>query len=76
MSMYVGVNVHRKRSQIAIVDEAGDVKVNHNVANGLEPILSVIGDLAVDTPLAFEAGHLYAPPALRPRQDSNLRPAA
>jgi transposase len=57
VSMYVGVDVHRKRSQIAVVDEAGEVKVNRNVANGTEPILKVIGDLAVGTPVAFEAAY-------------------
>ena len=55
MSVYVGVDVHRKRSQIAAADEVGDVKVNRNVANGVESILKVIGDLPTGTPVAFEA---------------------
>jgi hypothetical protein len=33
MSVYVGMDVHRKRSQIAIVDEAGDQQRNRNVPN-------------------------------------------
>ena len=53
----VGVDVHRKRSQIAVVDEAGEVQVNRNVANGIEPILKVIGDLEAGTPVAFEAAY-------------------
>jgi transposase len=57
VSVYVGVDVHRKRSQIAVVDEAGEVQVNRNVANGIEPILGVIGDLGVGTPVAFEAAY-------------------
>jgi transposase len=57
VSMYVGVDVHRKRSQIAVVDEAGEVKVNRNVANGVEPILKVIGDLPAGTGVAFEAAY-------------------
>jgi transposase len=55
VSVYVGVDVHRKRSQIAVVDEADEVQANRNVANGIEPILKVIGDLDVGTPVAFEA---------------------
>jgi hypothetical protein len=55
MSVYVGIDVHRKRSQLAVVDEAGEVLVNRNVPNGVEPILEVIGDLPVHTPVAFEA---------------------
>ena len=55
MSVYVGIDVHRKRSQIAVVDEAGAVRVNRNVPNGVEPVLQVIGDLPVGTPVAFEA---------------------
>jgi hypothetical protein len=45
MSVYVGMDVHRKRSQIAIVDQAGAVQRNRNLPNdpaelqGLEPEL-------------------------------------
>jgi hypothetical protein len=28
MSVYVGIDVHRKRSQVAVVDQAGQVLVN------------------------------------------------
>src|SRR6266536_3055588 len=55
MSVYVGVDVHRKRLQVAVVDEGGAVRVNRNVPNGVEPVLSVIGELPVGTPVAFEA---------------------
>src|SRR5262245_43138537 len=55
MSVYVGIDVHRKRSQVAVVDQAGRVRVNRNVPNGVETILGVIGDLPIDTPVAFEA---------------------
>jgi hypothetical protein len=55
MSVYVGIDVHRKRSQVAVVDQAGQVLANRNVPNGAEPILSVIGDLPIGTPVAFEA---------------------
>jgi transposase len=55
MSGYVGIDLHRKRSQLAVVDQAGKVLANRNVPNGVEPILDVIGDLPIRTPVAFEA---------------------
>src|SRR2546425_3848945 len=55
MSVYVGIDVHRKRSQVAVVDQAGEVQVNRNVVNGVAPILKVIGELPIGTPVAFEA---------------------
>ena len=55
MSVYVGIDVHRKRSQVAVIDQAGEVLANRNVPNGVEPILKVIGGLPPGTPAAFEA---------------------
>jgi len=55
MSVYVGIDVHRKRSQVAVVTEDGTVELNKNVVNGTEPLLRLIGDLAAGTPVAFEA---------------------
>ena len=55
MSVYVGIDVHRKRSQLAVIDAKGEVLANRNVPNGAEPILKVIGGLPTGTPAAFEA---------------------
>src|SRR5499427_9489439 len=55
MSVYVGIDVHRKRSQVAVIDQGGEVLANRNVPNGARPILSVIGGLPPGTPAAFEA---------------------
>jgi hypothetical protein len=55
MSVYVGIDVHRKRSQIAVVGDDGSVRVNRNVPNGIQPVLKVIGDLPIGAPVAFEA---------------------
>jgi hypothetical protein len=55
MSVYVGIDVHRKRSQVAVVAEDGTVELNKNVVNGSEPMLRLIGDLPAGTPVAFEA---------------------
>src|SRR5690242_17736804 len=55
MSVYVGIDVHRKRSQVAVVSEDGTVELNKNVVNGSEPMLRLVGDLPSGTPVAFEA---------------------
>jgi hypothetical protein len=65
MSVYVGVGVHRKRSQVAVVSGDGKVRLNRNPVNGAEPILKLIDDLPTGTAVAFEAafgwGWLTAP---------------
>jgi transposase len=57
MSVYVGIDVHRKRSQVAVVTEDGQVQLNKNVVNGSEPFLRLIGNLPSGTPVAFEAAY-------------------
>jgi transposase len=57
MSMYVGIDVHRKRSQIAIVDDAGDQQRNRNVPNDPAELVPTLGDLPAGTPIAFEAAY-------------------
>ncbi len=55
MSVYVGIDVHRKRSQVAVITGDGKVQLNRNVVNGSEPMLRLIGGLPAGTPVAFEA---------------------
>ena len=55
MSGYAGIDVHRKRSQVAVIAEDGKVRLNRNVVNGSEPMLRLIGGLPAGTPVAFEA---------------------
>jgi transposase len=55
MSVYAGIDVHRKRSQVAVVAEDGQVQLNKNVVNGSEPFLRLIGDLPPGTPVASGA---------------------
>ena len=59
MSVYVGIDVHRKRSQVAVIDAGGEVLANRNVPNGVETILGVIGGLP--------------PPAAKPRASPRIR---
>ena len=57
MSVYVGIDVHRKRSQVAVVAEDVKVQLNRNVVNGQEPMLRLIGGLQAGTPVAFESAY-------------------
>jgi signal recognition particle GTPase len=54
--VYVGMDVHRKRSQIAIVDGAGRELTNRNVVNDPAEISKVLQGLEPGTQVAFEAG--------------------
>ena len=55
MSVCVGIDVHRKRSQVAVVAGDGEVQLNRNVVNGSEPMLRLIGGLPAGTAVAFGA---------------------
>jgi transposase len=57
MNVYVGMDVHRKRSQVAIVDDAGVQQRNRNLANDPATLVPVLGALAPGTPVAFEAAY-------------------
>jgi len=68
------------RSQVAVIDEVGEVLANRNVPNGVRPILPVIGELPAGTPAASEAaigwgwllelleGYGFEPPMVHPLQ--------
>ena len=57
MPVYVGIDVHRKRSQVAVIDKSGEVLVNRNVPNRVEPVLGAIGRVPRGTAVAFEAAY-------------------
>ena len=57
MNVYVGMDVHRKRSQVAIVDEAGVPQRNRNGANDPAKLVPILGALPPGTPVAFEAAY-------------------
>jgi Transposase len=57
MNVYVGMDVHRKRSQVAIVDAAGVPQRNRNLANDPAKLIPVLGGLPPGTPVAFEAAY-------------------
>jgi hypothetical protein len=57
MRVYVGMDVHRNRSQVALVDEHGGQLLNRNLANDSAELTSILGGLAPGTPVAFEAAY-------------------
>jgi hypothetical protein len=57
MSIYVRMDVLRKRSQIAIVDDAGEEQRNRNVSNDPTQLVPILGELPPGTPVAFEAAY-------------------
>ena len=57
MNVYVGMDVHRKRSQVAVVDEAGIQQRNRNVPNDPAKLIPILGALPPGTPVAFEAAY-------------------
>jgi transposase len=57
MNVYVGMDVHRRRSQVAIVDDAGAPQRNRNVPNDPAQLVPILGALAPGTPVAFEAAY-------------------
>jgi transposase len=57
MNVYVGMDVHRKRSQIAVVDAAGVQQRNRNLANDPAKLVPMLGGLPSGTPVAFEAAY-------------------
>jgi hypothetical protein len=57
MTVYVGMDVHRKRSQVAIVDAAGAQQRHRNLANDPAKLVPILGALPPGTPVAFEAAY-------------------
>ena len=55
--VYAGIDVHRKRSQVAVVDESGGEVLNRNVDNASQALIDILGDLEPGTPVAFEAAY-------------------
>src|ERR671930_1706578 len=57
MSIYVGMDVHRKRSQVALLDEGGAQLINRNLPNDPAELTALLGQLEPGTPVAFEAAY-------------------
>jgi transposase len=57
MSIYVGMDIHRKRSQVALLDEGGAQLANRNLPNDPAELTALLGRLDPGTPVAFEAAY-------------------
>lgn len=55
--VYAAMDVHRKRSQIAVLDDDGARLLNQNVPNDPSALVPILGDLPTGTPVAFEAAY-------------------
>jgi transposase len=55
--VYVGIDVHRKRSQVAVLDEAGVQLSNRNYENSSEDLRAALEELEPGTEVAFEAAY-------------------
>jgi hypothetical protein len=60
MEVYVGMDVRRKRSQVALLDHDGGQLLNRNLPNDPAELVPVLGALAPGTPVAFEAAYGWA----------------
>jgi transposase len=49
MRVYVGMDVHRKRSQVAVLDDAGVQQRNRNVSNDPTQLVPILGELPPGT---------------------------
>ncbi len=58
--LYVGLDVHRRRTQVAAVDEAGHELFNRNVPNDVEKLGDVLVGFEPGTPVVFEATYGWA----------------
>lgn len=55
--VYVGMDVHRKRSQVSMVDESGAQVMSRNVPNDWGELMPILGSLEPGTPVALEAAY-------------------
>ena len=55
--VYVGMDVHRKRTQVAVLDEDGTQLLNRNVPNDPAELATILGPLGRGTPAVFEAAY-------------------
>jgi transposase len=55
--VYVGLDVHRKRTQVAIMDDSGKQIANRNVTNDPGQLMPLLAALEPGTPVAFESAY-------------------
>jgi hypothetical protein len=55
--VYVGMDVHRKRTQVAVIDERGEELSNRNSRNDPAELSPILMTLEPGTPVVFEAAY-------------------
>jgi hypothetical protein len=55
--MFVGMDVHRNRTQMCVMDKKGNEVRNHNLVNDRRALHGELGGLKEGTPVAFEAAY-------------------
>ena len=55
MTVYVGIDLHRKRSQIAVLDQEGNELLSRRIANDQETFLELLQELGDHVQVALEA---------------------
>lgn len=58
--LYVGLDVHRRRTQVTALDEDGHELFNRNVPNDVEKLGDVLVGFEPGTPVVFEATYGWA----------------
>ena len=51
----VGIDLHRSRSHVAVIDEHGELSLSRRIANDPDTFLELLGGLAGETQIAVEA---------------------
>ena len=59
MRVYVSMDVHRKRSQVALLDQDGRRLLNRNLPNDPAELTALLGQLEPGTPVASEAAYSW-----------------
>jgi transposase len=52
---WVGIDLHRKRSHVAVIDEQGELTVSRRIVNDRDTFLELLGDPGDETHVALEA---------------------
>jgi Transposase len=55
--LYVGLDVHRRRTQVSVMDEDGHELFNRNVPNDRERLAEVLCGAEPGTPVVFESAY-------------------
>ena len=51
----VGIDLHRNRSHIAVIDEHGELTLSRRIVNDRDTFLEMLGDLQGESSIAIEA---------------------